>query len=94
VRWELHRVWVVEADLKPGARHIYSERFYYLDEDSWNFALYDSFDQAGKLYRSSIWMLYVAGDRHSAPGRPGVLRPPARCLFAVGLGRAGPDGLA
>ncbi len=25
VRWELHRVWVVEATLKPGKRHIYSE---------------------------------------------------------------------
>ena len=23
VRWELHRVWVVEATLKPGYRHIY-----------------------------------------------------------------------
>ena len=26
VRWELHRVWVVEATLKPGKRHIYSKR--------------------------------------------------------------------
>ena len=24
VRWELHRVWVVEATLKPGKRHIYA----------------------------------------------------------------------
>ncbi|MFL6696927.1 MAG: DUF1329 domain-containing protein [Vitreoscilla sp.] len=60
MRWELHRVWVVEATLKAGARHIYSRRVYYLDEDSWNFALYEAFDQAGKLYRSSVWPLYVA----------------------------------
>ncbi len=26
VRWELHRVWVVEATLKPDKRHIYSKR--------------------------------------------------------------------
>jgi hypothetical protein len=59
-RWELHRVWTVEATLKPGARHIYSKRYYYLDEDSWNYALYDAFDQAGHLYRSSAFFLYVA----------------------------------
>ena len=35
VRWELHRVWVVEATLKPDKRHIYSKRVFYLDEDSW-----------------------------------------------------------
>jgi hypothetical protein len=62
MRWELHRVWVVQADLKPGARHIYSRKVFYLDEDTWNFALYDSFDQAGKLYRSSVWPLFVAQD--------------------------------
>jgi hypothetical protein len=35
VRWELHRVWVVEATLKPGKRHLYKKRRFYLDEDSW-----------------------------------------------------------
>jgi hypothetical protein len=32
VRWELHRVWVVEATLKDGKRHVYSKRTFYLDE--------------------------------------------------------------
>ncbi len=36
VRYEPHRVWVVEATLKPGARHIYAKRRFYVDEDSWN----------------------------------------------------------
>ena len=35
MRWELHRVWVVEATLKPGKRHIYHKRTFYVDEDSW-----------------------------------------------------------
>ena len=35
VRWELHRVWVVEATLREGKRHVYSKRTFYLDEDSW-----------------------------------------------------------
>jgi hypothetical protein len=74
MRWELHRVWVVQADLKPGARHIYSRKVFYLDEDSWCFALYDSFDQAGKLYRSSVWPLYVAQET-------GVLRQDAQVFY-------------
>ncbi len=53
VRWELHRVWVVEATLKPGKRHIYSKRVLYLDEDSWTAVASDQYDAQGKLYRAS-----------------------------------------
>jgi hypothetical protein len=35
IRWEKHRVWVVEADLKEGQRHLYSKRRFYIDEDTW-----------------------------------------------------------
>ena len=51
-RWELHRVWVVEATLKPGKRHVYSKRTYYLDEDTFGAGLYDAWDQGGVLYRA------------------------------------------
>jgi hypothetical protein len=51
VRWELHRVWVVEAKLKPGKRHIYSRRTFYLDEDSWVILMSDEYDARGQLYR-------------------------------------------
>ncbi len=51
-RWELHRVWVVEATLKPGKRHVYNTRRYYLDEDTFGVGLYDAWDQSGVLYRS------------------------------------------
>ena len=51
-RWELHRVWVVEATLKPGMRHVYSKRTYYLDEDTFGVGLYDAWDQGGVLYRA------------------------------------------
>jgi hypothetical protein len=54
VRWELHRVWVVEATLKPGKRHIYSKRTFYLDEDSWTALASDQYDARGQLYRSSF----------------------------------------
>lgn len=52
-RYELHRVWVVEATLKDGIRHIYSRRVKYLDEDSWNIVISDRYDQKGELWRTA-----------------------------------------
>jgi hypothetical protein len=51
LRWELHRVWVVEATLKAGKRHIYHKRTFYLDEDSWMAVASDQYDARGQLYR-------------------------------------------
>jgi hypothetical protein len=53
MRWELHRVWVVEATLKPDKRHIYQKRTFYVDEDSWVIEATDQYDARGQLYRSS-----------------------------------------
>ena len=50
-RYELHRVWQVEATLKPGARHIYAKRVYFVDEDSWQIVLSDHYDARGSLWR-------------------------------------------
>ncbi|MEN8128636.1 MAG: DUF1329 domain-containing protein [Pseudomonadota bacterium] len=52
-RYELHRVWVVEATLKDGARHIYKRRTFYLDEDSWQVLLVDQYDNRDQLWRVS-----------------------------------------
>lgn len=54
MRYELHRVWVVEANLKPGARHVYNKRRWYIDEDSWQIALLESYDGRGELWRVGI----------------------------------------
>jgi hypothetical protein len=51
IRWELHRTWVVEATLKPGKRHIYTRRVFYLDEDGFNGSLTDMYDASGQLWR-------------------------------------------
>ncbi len=51
VRWELHRVWVVEATLKTGKRHIYGKRVFYLDEDTWRALSADEYDLRGNMYR-------------------------------------------
>ena len=50
-RYELHRVWVVEASVKSGVRHTSPKRIYYLDEDSWNVVLAEDYDAQGKLWK-------------------------------------------
>jgi hypothetical protein len=51
LRYELHRVWVVEATLKPGARHIYARRTFYIDEDTWQISIVDHYDGRGELWK-------------------------------------------
>ena len=55
-RYELHRVWVVEATLKEQARHIYKRRVFYVDEDSWQILVVDQYDNRDKLWRVSEGM--------------------------------------
>jgi hypothetical protein len=50
-RWELHRVWVVEANLKEDTRHIYKKRVFFIDEDSWQIAVTDIYDNSDELWR-------------------------------------------
>ena len=52
-RYELHRVWVVEATLKPGTNHVYPRRTFYFDEDSWQILAADQYDGRGQLWRVS-----------------------------------------
>ena len=60
VRYEKHRVWVVDAIRKPGARHVYSRRTYYVDEDSWNILYSEHYDNAGNMYRVTQHYSYPA----------------------------------
>jgi hypothetical protein len=53
LRYELHRVWVVEARLKQGQRHINPRRTYYLDEDSYQILMADHYDAEESLWRYS-----------------------------------------
>jgi Protein of unknown function (DUF1329) len=59
-RYELHRVWEVEATLKEGERHIYGRRVYYIDEDSWSIVLKDAYDGRGELWRTQVLNSYNA----------------------------------
>jgi hypothetical protein len=54
IRWELHRVWHVEATLKQGKRHVYGKRDFFFDEDTWFGGLQDTYDLNGKPYHV-VW---------------------------------------
>jgi len=50
-RYELHRVWVVEATVKSGVRHVAPKRTFYIDEDSWAIVVAEDYDAQGKLWK-------------------------------------------
>lgn len=52
-RYELHRVWVLEATLKDGTNHLYPRRTFYVDEDSWQAVVIDQYDARGEIWRVS-----------------------------------------
>jgi hypothetical protein len=56
VRFEKHRVWVVEANLAEGKRHAYKKRRWYIDEDSWNPVMSENFDGRGNLWRVGYFL--------------------------------------
>jgi len=51
VRYEKRRVWVVEANLREGQRHIYGKRRFYVEEDSWNIVMTENYDGRGELWK-------------------------------------------
>lgn len=51
LRYELHRVWVVEATLKEGKRHVYAKRTLFVDEDTWQISVADLYDGRGEMWR-------------------------------------------
>jgi hypothetical protein len=54
LRWELHRVWVVEMTLAAGKRNVASRRLFYADEDTWSGLLCDIYDASGSLWKLTV----------------------------------------
>ena len=50
-RYELHRVWVVEATIRKGTNHTFHKRVFYIDEDGWNIVAADNYDSRNQLYQ-------------------------------------------
>lgn len=77
VRWELHRVWQVDATVKQGRRHAVPKRVFYIDEDTWSTALMDGWDPAGNLQRVSLNLQYYF------PDMPGVFSGYSDILYVL-----------
>ncbi|MEG4314651.1 DUF1329 domain-containing protein [Pseudomonas sp. FIP_A4] len=60
MRYELHRVWVLEGTLKENYRHLYGKRVMYVDEDSWLMLMGDNYDTRGGLWRTSMVNYFYA----------------------------------
>ena len=65
VRWELHRVIVVEASLRQGARHVVAKRRFYFDEDMADSVVVDAWDATGKLSRGILSPVAWAYDKQT-----------------------------
>jgi hypothetical protein len=50
-RYELHRVYVVEATVKNGTRHSSPKKVFYVDEDSYNLVAAEDYDGQGKMWK-------------------------------------------
>ncbi|MBM7060349.1 DUF1329 domain-containing protein [Pseudomonas sp. UL073] len=72
MRYEKHRVWVLEATLKANARHIYAKRVIYLDEDTWAAALADNYDSRGQFWRTNMQTSIYAYDLQRFHARLGM----------------------
>jgi len=69
-RYELHRVWVIEATERGGKSHAFGKRVFYVDEDSWNVALVENQDRAGRLWRFQEGHLVTSYDVGSTNAYP------------------------
>ena len=54
VRWEKHRMWIVDSVRKPAASHAYARRTFYIDEDCWCITQTEAYDAAGKILRVAL----------------------------------------
>lgn len=62
LRYELRRVWVIEANVKEGSRHLYGKRRLFIDEDTWHAVLADNYDSRGELWKHAIINYYYHPD--------------------------------
>jgi len=60
IRYELHRVWEIEANLKDGVRHIYKRRKLYADEDTWLTLATDAWDAQDQLYKVNMILFFYS----------------------------------
>jgi len=71
-------VWVVEATLIPGKRNVAAKRKLYLDEDTWQVVLSDTWDAQGKLWKT--------GELHPHRSGPAARHDPTYVVYDLQSG--------
>jgi hypothetical protein len=62
LRYELHRVWIVDATLKASRYHSMRKRRFYVDEDSWSIVTVDVLDNFDQPYQfQEAHLVYLPG---------------------------------
>jgi hypothetical protein len=72
-RYELHRVWVVEATLRSGTSHTFKKRVLYIDEDAWTIAAVDNYDNRDQLYQFQEGHIIFAANLFTSTTIPEVI---------------------
>ncbi len=72
MRYELHRVWVLEASLRDDARHTYGRRVFYIDEDTGSIIQAEIYDSRGELWRLQEGYATVAYEVPACVGVAGI----------------------
>ena len=72
-RYELHRVWVVEATVVEGQRHQLKKRVFYVDEDSWSIAVVDGYDNRDQMWKVQEAQLITAPFVPTVTGVPEII---------------------
>ncbi|MGB1580521.1 MAG: DUF1329 domain-containing protein [Nevskiales bacterium] len=72
-RYEKHRVWVVEANIREGTNHTFHKRVMYFDEDSWYPSAIDNYDSRGELMQFQEGHTAFAYNIQSVGGVPEVI---------------------
>jgi hypothetical protein len=66
MRWEKHRVWIVEGTLCRGESNVLQRRRFYIEEDSWFVLLGEGYDFSGRLVTHYLLDSYAVSLRSSA----------------------------
>lgn len=82
-RWELQRVYVVEATVQQGKRHLLPKRVFYVGEDGYHSIASDDYDTAGKLYRTVFRPSFVPAEGGTNPYSMTILYDFARGAYVT-----------
>jgi hypothetical protein len=90
LRFELHRVWVVEGTLKPGQRHVQQSKTFLLDEDSWSIATYYALDHSGKVHHLMYQPIIQSYEKPSPRNGHYILYDMSKNAYSLGAMMASP----